>query len=132
MPYSKVIFEDSELEDEKEKPYSKMKCVAVALMKAEILKGFIIGGFKAKKIKGLIKDGIKGENLRSRSYSIKGENITSGSYSKLKLWILGLAYLVLLWTVALQFIGLRHKFTPSLIKTRNAYSLPPESMYQIS
>ena len=122
MLFSKVIYEeDPQLEEEaKEKPYGKMKYVAV--IKAEIFKSLVLGGVKAEKLKSLLHDGYKGDKLRFFMVARKRS-------SQLKIWALRLAYLVLLWTILVQFKGIGDMVTPTLFKTRSAISLPPESAY---
>ncbi|KAI4357961.1 hypothetical protein L6164_001873 [Bauhinia variegata] len=122
MWYSKVIIEDpAGLEDEKEKPYSKNKYVAV--IKAEILKGFIIGGVKAEKLKALINGGVKGENLRLLM-------IASSKSSRFKLWALRAIYLLMFWAMLMQLKGLGDRLTPSLFRAQIDHSLPPERIYE--
>ncbi|KAK7275037.1 hypothetical protein RIF29_16143 [Crotalaria pallida] len=117
----KVIFEDPELEEDiKEKPYGKMKYVAV--IKSEILKNMISGGVKAEKLKGMLHDGIKGDKIRLFMIARKKS-------SWLKVWALRLAYVVLLWTIAMQFKGFGDMVTPKLFSTHSAFSLPPERIY---
>ena len=122
MIFGKVIFEDSEWEDGKDhKPYSKIKYVAV--IKAEVLKSIIVGGIKAEKLKGILSNG--GLN----SENIKLFLIEKSKSPEVRLWALRVAYMLVLWTIAVQFIRVDDKFTPSLFLSRSAYSLPPQSTY---
>lgn len=126
MLYRNVTFEDPELEEDTKhnKPYGKMRYVAV--IKAEIFKNLIYGGVKAEKLKGLLRDGIKGDKLRLIMIAKKRS-------SQLKVWALRLAYLMLLWTIAVQLIkGFGDMLTPKLFNTHSAFSLPPESKHLLS
>ncbi|XP_015965845.1 rhamnogalacturonan I rhamnosyltransferase 1-like [Arachis duranensis] len=131
MMFSKVIYEDQpELEDDgtKEKPYGKMKFVAV--IKAEIFKSLVNGGvLKAEKFKSLLHDGYNG------SEKLRFLLMVARKKSSWKVWVLRIAYLVLLWTILVQFkdiIG--DMVTPTSFKTRSSLttvaSLSPQRTYE--
>ncbi|KAL5123449.1 O-fucosyltransferase 34 [Glycine soja] len=58
-----------------------------------------------------------------------GNNEKRSSF--LKLWTLRVAFVMLLWTIVVQFKGLGDMVTPSMFKTRSsASSLPPQRIYE--
>ncbi|MED6226336.1 hypothetical protein PIB30_102657, partial [Stylosanthes scabra] len=133
MLFTKVIYDEDQPEVEeddgaKEKPYGKMKYVAV--IKAEILKSLVKGGLvKAEKLKSLLHDGYKGsEKLRFLTISRKK--------SSWKVWVLRFAYLLLLWTILVQFKGIiGDMVSPKFFNTRSSItalaSLPPENIFDV-
>ncbi|KAJ1400863.1 putative O-fucosyltransferase, plant [Sesbania bispinosa] len=124
MFYSKVIFEDSELEEDtkEKKPHGKMR-YAAAMVKTDILKSLIIKGVKTEKLKGLLQEDTEGDKLRLFMIARKRSSL-------LKLWAIRVTYLILLCTIALQFKGLAHMLTPSFFKAHSASSLPPQRIYE--
>ncbi|RDX89167.1 hypothetical protein CR513_29138, partial [Mucuna pruriens] len=117
MLHNKVTFEDSELEENKKgKPHSKRRYESVIKL--------IIGGVKDEKFKGLLlNDGIKGHKLRFLMLARKRSSL-------LKLWTLRVAFLMLLWTIVVQFKGLGDMVTPPMFKTRSTFSLPHQRIFE--
>ncbi|KAL5123446.1 O-fucosyltransferase 34 [Glycine soja] len=94
-------------------------------MRYETLINLVIGGVKDEKFKGLINDGIKGD------HKLRFLMLARRRSSFLKLWTLRVAFVMLLWTIVVQFKGLGDMVTPSMFKTRSsASSLPPQRIYE--
>lgn len=123
MDYNKNGFVDSE--KEKEKPYNKIKLRYMGVLKAEILKDMIIRGMKAEKLKSMINAGMKAEKL-------KGMMVARSRLAWLKLWAVRATTMVLLWALAMQLRVIRGTLGPGMLKSRVAYSLPPESNFYTS
>lgn len=95
-------------------------------MRYETLINLVIGGVKDEKFKGLINDGIKGD------HKLRFLMLARRRSSFLKLWTLRVAFVMLLWTIVVQFKGLGDMVTPAMFKTSthsSAFSLPPQSTY---
>lgn len=134
MLYNKVTFEDSEVEEgtKDHKPYgTSNKMTHAAMIKIKILKSLIIGGvLKAVKLKGslLHESNIEGDNKLKYLFMVARKRS-----SKLKIWALGVAYLMLLCTIGVQLRGFGGTVKPALFNTSSAFfSLPPQSTYLLS
>uniref|UniRef100_A0A2N9EUM0 O-fucosyltransferase family protein n=1 Tax=Fagus sylvatica TaxID=28930 RepID=A0A2N9EUM0_FAGSY len=95
----------------------------MGVLKAEILKDMIIRGMKAEKLKSMINAGMKAEKL-------KGMMVARSRLAWLKLWEVRATTMVLLWAIAMQLRVIGGTLGPGMLKSRVAYSLPPERVYE--
>ncbi|QCD90190.1 GDP-fucose protein O-fucosyltransferase [Vigna unguiculata] len=92
-------------------------------MRYEALISVIVGEVNDEKLQGFVSDAIMVDKRRFIMLAPKRS-------SMFRLWTLRLAFLIMLWTIAVQFRSFGDMVTPSMFNTHSLSSLPHHRIYE--